>query len=110
MIKKFFRDKGYISKSLFTELFTSGIHLVAKLRKNTKTKLLTPITDTCHIRKELLLKLFLINSNSCRIELSRYRDVVKYFNNIFLALIAYNFRDKKTSKNNSKNYPKTAIE
>lgn len=30
--------KGYLSEGLFDELFVSGIHLVAKLRKNMKKR------------------------------------------------------------------------
>ena len=35
--------------------------------------------------------------NICQIEHSRSRSVINYFNNIFSALIAYNFKDKKPS-------------
>ena len=35
---KIFGDKGYLSKDLFQSLFSNGIHLVTKLRKNMKTK------------------------------------------------------------------------
>ena len=33
---KLFGDKGYLSKELFQSLFSNGIHLVTKLRKNMK--------------------------------------------------------------------------
>jgi len=31
---KLFGDKGYISQTLFEQLFINGIHLITKLRKN----------------------------------------------------------------------------
>lgn len=34
---KLFGDKGYISKDLFSELFSNGMHMVTKIRKNMKT-------------------------------------------------------------------------
>ena len=46
---KLFGDKGHISKELFTELFSNGVHLITKLRKNMKTKLLTPLQDAYHL-------------------------------------------------------------
>ncbi len=48
---KLFGDKGYISKELFTNLFANDVHLVTKLRKNMKTKLLTPMLDAYHLLK-----------------------------------------------------------
>ena len=35
--------------------------------------------------------------NICQVEHSRHRSMANYFNNIFSALIAYNFKDKKPS-------------
>ena len=35
---KLFGDKGYLSKDLFQSLFSNGIHLVTKLRKNMKNQ------------------------------------------------------------------------
>ena len=98
---KLFGDKGYISKDLFTEFFANGIHLVTKLRKNMKTKLLTPMIDAYHLRKRAIIEtIFDQLKNICQVEHSRHRSVVNYFNNIFSALIAYNFKDKKPSLKN----------
>lgn len=95
---KLFGDKGYISKDLFTELFSNGIHLITKLKKNMKTKLLTPRADAYHLRKRAIIEtIFDQLKNICQVEHSRHRSVVNYFNNIFAALIAYNFKEKKPS-------------
>lgn len=100
-VKKLFGDKGYISKDLFAELFSSGVHLVTKLRKNMKTKLLTPMADAYLLRKRAVIEtIFDQLKNICQVEHSRHRSVANYFNNIFSALIAYNFKDKKPSLKN----------
>lgn len=99
---KLFGDKGYISKELFTELFSNGVHLITKLRKNMKTKLLTPLQDAYHLRKRAIIEtIFDQLKNICQVEHSRHRSVANYFNNIFAALIAYNFKDKKPSLKNN---------
>tara|TARA_B100001939_G_C16838420_1_gene571985 strand:- start:33 stop:935 length:903 start_codon:yes stop_codon:yes gene_type:complete len=95
---KLFGDKGYISKKLFVDLFSNGGHLITKLRKNMKTKLLTPIQDALYLRKRAVIEtIFDQLKNICQVEHSRRRSVTNYFNNIFSALIAYNFKDKKPS-------------
>ncbi|OWP79724.1 transposase [Flavobacterium oreochromis] len=53
---KLFRDKGYLSKDLFQSLFENGIHLVIKLRKNMKTKLVTLIQDPFHLIKRAIIE------------------------------------------------------
>lgn len=99
---KLFGDKGYISKELFTELFSNGVHLITKLRKNMKTKLLTPLKDAYHLRKRAIIEtIFDQLKNICQVEHSRHRSVANYFNNIFAALIAYNFKEKKPSLKNN---------
>lgn len=95
---KLFGDKGYISKTLFSELFGKGIHLVTKLKRNMKSTSLTPIMDAILLRKRAVVETIIDQlKNICQIEHSRHRSPVNFFNNIFSALIAYNFNDKKPS-------------
>lgn len=99
---KVFGDKGYISKELFQNLFSQGIHLVTKLKKNMKTKSLTPMFDAYMMRKRAIVEtIFDQLKNICQVEHSRHRSIANYFNTIFSALIAYNFMDKKTSLKNN---------
>ena len=37
---KLFGDKGYISQTLFEQLFIDGIHLITKIRKNMKNSIM----------------------------------------------------------------------
>lgn len=53
---KLFGDKGDLSKELFTELFSSSVRPVTKLRKNMKTKLLTPMAEAYHLRKRAIME------------------------------------------------------
>lgn len=95
---KLFGDKGYLSKELFTILFSNGIHLITKLKRNMKTKCVTPLMDAFHLRKRVIIEtIFDQLKNIFQVEHSRHRSPVNYFTNIFSALIAYNFAEKKPS-------------
>ena len=54
---KIFADKGYISQSLFEELFIDGIHLITGLKKNMKMKN-SPmlLRDRIYLRKRVLIE------------------------------------------------------
>lgn len=95
---KIYADKGYISKTLFESLFMDGIHLVTKLRKNMKSYNVTPIWDAIMLRKRAIIET--INDqlkNIFQIEHSRHRSPTNFLANLFSALIAYNFSNKKPS-------------
>jgi len=56
------------------------------------------MADAYHLRKRAIIEtIFDQLKNICQIEHSIHRSAVNYFNNIFAALIAYNFKEKKTS-------------
>ncbi len=77
---KLFGDKGYLSKELFTNLFSNGIHLITKLKRNMKSTTVTPLIDAYHLRKRAIIE-----------------TIFDQLKNIFSALIAYNFAEKKPS-------------
>ncbi len=94
---KLFGDKGYLSKELFTSLFSNVIHLITKLKRNMKSTTVTPLIDVYHLRKRAIIEtIFDQLKNIFQVEHSRHRSPVNYFTNIFSALIAYNFAEKKT--------------
>ena len=96
---KLFGDKGYISKSLFENLFIDGIHLVTKIRKNMKNSLML-MADKIALRKRSLIET--VNDelkNICQIEHTRHRSFENMITNLFAGLIAYSFLDKKPSIN-----------
>lgn len=96
---KLIGDKGYISKTLFDELFVDGIHLITKIRKNMKNSLML-IQDKILLRKRALIET--VNDelkNQCQIEHTRHRCFENFIGNMVAGLIAYSFFDKKPSLN-----------
>jgi len=95
---KLYGDKGYISKDLFDGLFAEGIHLVTKLRKNMNTNLFTPIADAIMLRKRAICETIIAQlKNIFQIEHSRHRSPKNFLTNLFSALTAYKFTEKKPS-------------
>lgn len=96
---KLFGDKGYISQTLFEEMFINGIHLITKPRKNMKNSLMH-IQDKVLLRKRALIES--VNDelkNTCQIEHTRHRSVDNFLANMISGLIAYSFLPKKPSLN-----------
>ncbi len=53
------------------------------------------MVDAYHLRKRVIIKtIFDQLKNICQVEHSRHRSPTNYLNNIFSALIAYNFKGK----------------
>jgi hypothetical protein len=96
---KLFGDKGYISKTLFEELFIDGVHLITKIRKNMKNSLMH-INDKVLLKKRALIES--VNNelkNTCQIEHTRHRSFNNFLTNLISGLIAYSFLPKKPSLN-----------
>ncbi len=92
-------DKGYISQTLFEQLFIDGIHLITKIRKNMKNSLMQ-IKDKILIRKRSLIET--VNDelkNMCQVEHTRHRGFSNFITNLLSGLIAYSFFPKKPSMN-----------
>jgi len=96
---KLFGDKGYLSKSLFNELYNRGIELITKIKKNMKNKLL-PLIDKLLLRKRAIIET--INDqlkNISQLEHTRHRSYINAMVNWVSALIAYSYQPKKPSLN-----------
>ncbi len=96
---KLIGDKGYISQTLFDELFIDRIHLITKIRKNMKNSLML-IQNKILQRKRALIET--VNDelkNQCQIEHTRHRCFENFIGNMVAGLIAYSFFDKKPSLN-----------
>jgi len=96
---KLFGDKGYISKSLFEELFIDGIHLIIKPRKNMKNSLVL-IQDKILLKKRALIET--VNDelkNICQIEHTRHKSFENFITNLVSGLLAYSYLPKKPSLN-----------
>lgn len=96
---KLFGDKGYISQSLFEQLFAAGLHLVTGIRKNMKNRLV-PLIDKLLARKRSIIET--VNDqlkNISQIEHSRHRSITNCMVNILAGLIAYTHQEKKPALN-----------
>ena len=96
---KLVADKGYISQSLFEELFVDDIHLIARIRKNMKNSLMH-LRDKILLRKRSLIET--VNDelkNIVQIEHTRHRSIGGFAANLMAAMAAYSFLPKKPSLN-----------
>jgi hypothetical protein len=92
---KLYGDKGYISAALTELLFQDGLHLITGIKSNMKNRIMT-LRDKILLRKRSVIET--INDelkNICDIEHSRHRSPVNFLINLFAALGAYCFFDKK---------------
>lgn len=93
---KCFADKGYLTK-LFEELYQNGLHLITKIRKNMKSKLLL-FSDKIKLKhraliesvNDLLMSVFDIDH-------TRHRSPVNAIAHALSGLIAYCFYEQKPS-------------
>ena len=96
---KLFGDKGYISQTIFEQLFIDGIHLITKIRKNMKNSLMLT-SDKIMLRKRALVEtVFDELKNICQIEHTRHRSQGGFIVNLISGLIAYYYLPKKPSLN-----------
>jgi len=92
-------DKGYISQSLFEQLFAQGLTLITTARKNMKNRLM-PAMDRVLTRKRSLIET--INDqlkNISQIAHTRHRSPCNFLVNLLAGLIAYSWQPNKPSLN-----------
>ncbi len=71
-------DKGYISKTLFNELFTKGLRIFTSIRKDMINHLLS-VSDKIVLRKRSLIESdFNVLKNHMNLEHSRHRNPIHY--------------------------------
>jgi hypothetical protein len=92
---KLFGDRGYIGQELFEQLWTEGLQLITKLKRNMKNKLM-PVLDKLLLRKRALIEC--VNDqlkNISQIEHTRHRSAANGIINMLAAVAAYTFQPKK---------------
>lgn len=97
LVGKLFGDRGYLSQPLFKQLFERGLHLITKIRKNMKNKLMV-LSDKLMLRKRAIIET--INDqlkNISQIEHSRHRSLTGFMLNLLAGLVAYCHQPKKPS-------------
>lgn len=95
---KIYGDKGYmVRQSVFDKLFFGGVHIITKIKKNMKNKLMS-IYDKIMLRKRSVIECVMDSlKNICQIEHSRHRSIHGFIINAFSAIGAYHYLPKKPS-------------
>jgi hypothetical protein len=105
---KLFADKGYISKSMFKNLWKDGLQLITGIRKNMKNYLM-PLFDKLMLRKRFILEtVFGVLKRTQGLEHTRHRSPTNAFVHVLSCLIAYCLKPVKPRINkeiNLKTYP-----
>mgnify|MGYP001588874061 CR=1 FL=1 len=86
---KAFADKGYIGEKLAKKLFENGIHLITKIKKKMKNKLML-MSDKILLRKRAIIES--VNNllkNSCQIEHHRHRSRWNFLSNLLSGIANY---------------------
>ncbi len=96
---KLFGDKGYISQTLFEQLFIDGIHLITKIRKNMKNSLMQLKDKIIHLKRALIETVNDELKNMCQAEHTRHRGFNNFITNLLSSLIIYSFFPKNHTLN-----------
>ncbi len=92
---KLFGDRGYISAPLTQLLFEQGLHLITRLRKNMKNRLLH-LSDKLLLRKRAIIESIIDQlKNISQIEHSRHRSPTNFVVHLIAGLLAYSHQGKK---------------
>lgn len=92
---KLFGDKGYISQSLFEQLYQKGLKLITRYRKNMNNRLV-PLIERILLRKRAIIES--VNDqlkNICQIQHTRHRSIYNFMVNLLGGLIAYTYHPIK---------------
>ncbi len=94
---KLIGDRGYISAPLTQMLFEQGLHLITRLRKNMKERLMH-LSDKLLLRKRAIIESIIDQlKNISQIEHSRHRSPTNFVVHLLAGLIAYGHQAKKPS-------------
>ncbi len=94
---KLIGDRGSISAPLTSLLVEQGLHLITRLRKNMKDRLML-LSDKLLVRKRAIIESIIDQlKNISQIEHSRHRSPTNFVVHLIAGLIAYSHQDKKPS-------------
>lgn len=94
---KVFGDKGFINAKISEEFAEKGVHLITKVRKNMKNKLISLWDKRLLLKRGVVESVFDIMSAICDIDHSRHRSPANAFTHLFAGIIAYTYLDKLPS-------------
>jgi hypothetical protein len=87
-VGKIFADAGCVSKTLFEMLYEQGLHLITKIRKNMKNKLMLLQDKLLLKRRSLVETVFDLLKNRMDLWHTRHRSIDNAFNNMIACLAA----------------------
>jgi len=104
LLGKLFGDRGYlVNEELFKKIYSNGVHLVTKIRKNMSNKFVE-MKDKLLLRKRGVVEsVGNILKESISIEHSRHRCLAGFLCHVLASLVTYCFREKKPSISTSYN-------
>ena len=92
---KCYADKGYISKSLFSRLYSKGLILITGIKRNMKNYLM-PMLDKLFLQKRFIIEtIFGYIKEHFNIRPNKHRSPTNFFASLFAALIAYQIKPSK---------------
>lgn len=92
---KCYADKGYISKSLFSRLYSKGLILITGIKRNMKNYLM-PMLDKLFLRKRFIIEtIFGYIKEHFNLRPNKHRSPTNFFASLFAALIAYQIKPSK---------------
>lgn len=94
---KLFGDRGYISSKLFEQLFGQGIELLTNIKKNMKNRLLHVEDRLFLMKRGIVESVIELLKSACDIDHSRHRSPINAVVNIWAAIAAYYFFERKPS-------------
>ena len=97
-----FGDKGYLGQSFMEKLKEQSIDIFTKVKKNMEKKVMSAGQKFFLSKRGLVETVIDQLKNICQIEHSRHRKPSNAFVNIVSGLVAYCFKERKPSINQSK--------
>ena len=94
---KLIGDKGYLSKSLFEDLFTESIELVTRVRRNMRQMLISLENKILLNKRGIIESVNNLLKNWAQIDHTRHRSPNNFFVNTLAGLVAYCWKPHKPS-------------
>ncbi len=87
ILGKLIGDKGYISKKLFENLFSSGVHLITRIKKNMKNCLMD-VTDKLMLMRRFFIETIFSSLKSVNTLIhTRHRNSLNAFVHLIAGLV-----------------------
>jgi len=94
---KLIGDKGYLSKKLFEELFSQGVKLITKIKKNMKNCLMGLADKLMLMRRSFVETIFTSMKSLGTLIHHRHRSPINAFAHLIAGLINYQLKPSKPS-------------